>query len=93
MHEPGTVPSKSTVNEMSALGKFFKHRTASAPWLLGFVRMSIPSGIHRRGIVGGYLAFMLISKISATQLSSYFLKTLTLVERDQIRADFKKAYL
>lgn len=36
---------------------------------------------------------MLLSKISATQLSSKFLKSLTLAERDQVREDFKKAYM
>jgi hypothetical protein len=91
--KPAAFPSKYTVSHMSALLRFYRSRISSTPWCLNFIRMPLWSGVHRRGLVGGYLAFMLISKISATQLCSKFLKSLTLAERDQVREDFKKAFL
>jgi hypothetical protein len=91
--KPAPLPSRFAVDDMSALMEFYKHQTSSTPWLLDFVKMPLPSGVHRKGLVGGYLAIMLISKIAATQLSSKFLKSLTLAERDQVREDFKKAFL
>ncbi|KAH7390988.1 hypothetical protein DE146DRAFT_791170 [Phaeosphaeria sp. MPI-PUGE-AT-0046c] len=90
--EPWITPNSDTWNEVAALSHLADHKCSSTPWLLNCLIDVLPSsGVHRKAVAGGYIVFVLMTKVPGKELDSGDMGNLMPVERENLREDFKDA--
>ncbi|KAF2868630.1 hypothetical protein BDV95DRAFT_596962 [Massariosphaeria phaeospora] len=87
---PTNKPNRQTLDEIAALERLGSKTCEHAPWLYEVWWGTVQPDIHE-GIVGGYMALILMKKVPGKRLSYYEYWKLSLAQRDEIRQAFKKA--
>ncbi|KAF2868631.1 hypothetical protein BDV95DRAFT_118167 [Massariosphaeria phaeospora] len=91
--KPSTGANTDTLDEVYALQRFADIQCEHAPWLLDVSTDAVKPGTHDEEIVGGYVVFLLMTKLPGTRIIYNHYWQLSLAERDEIRREFKKALL
>lgn len=89
--QPTKKPNTDTIYELAVLSHLADRRCSSTPRLLGFELDVLPPRVHRKAVAGGYMIFVLMTKVPGRQLSSGYLWGLTPAERENLRQDFENA--
>ncbi|KAH7138575.1 hypothetical protein B0J11DRAFT_422148 [Dendryphion nanum] len=91
---PVQQANEQTINEVGALLQFRQKHSRHTPKLLNFVTDVVPSNVNGVVMVGGYIVFILMTKVPGKQIShNEFHNELTVLERNEIRQAFKKALI
>jgi hypothetical protein len=83
--------NSATVNEWSALDRLGERQCSNTPWLLGLAQGKVRSSIQEEATVGGYTAFLLMTKLNARPLNYHEFCTSSIEERNEIREAFAVA--
>ncbi|KAH7086529.1 hypothetical protein FB567DRAFT_444307 [Paraphoma chrysanthemicola] len=90
---PITTPNGDTLKEVQALQKFHDTQCATTPHSLDVVGDWQPPGVDRLGMPWGFSIFIVMTKVPGERVTSELLKNMTLDERNEVRASFKKAIM
>lgn len=61
--QPVDVPNEATLHERDALYHFWKMKTGNVPHLLAAVQDVLEPGVDEQAMVGGYVVFILMTKV------------------------------
>ncbi|XPS80049.1 hypothetical protein M3J09_012011 [Ascochyta lentis] len=90
---PVVIPHQYTSNEIIALWRLCKTSCVHSPQFMNNAMDCLMSGIDTQGMVGGFVVFILMTKVPGVQLSREILQSKTIEERNVIRKAFKTALL
>ena len=88
---PTSDPYNDTINEVQALDRLGERECPHAPWLLGFACAKVHPAVHEEAIVGGYVVFTLMTRLSAKLFDYSKFCNAAIEERDKVREAFKTA--
>jgi hypothetical protein len=84
-------PNQMTLDELDALQRFREHKCKSAPWLLDIAESPVQPGTHENEIVGGYMIWILMTKLPGERITYSTFCGKSLSERQEIRDAFRDA--
>jgi hypothetical protein len=87
------IVNRDTLNEITALDRLGEMECEHAPALLDTIISQLQAGIYEDAITGGYVVFILMTKLPGKCLSHCNFWDMSLQERDEIRGAFKEALL
>lgn len=90
---PAARPNEATVLEIEALAHLRMSNCASTPHLLAYGKDTLDEGIDEQGMVGGFVRFILMTKVPGRRLTVKEFQNFDLCQRDEIREAFKKALM
>lgn len=90
---PTDLINQDTLNEAAALDRLGELECKHAPALLDVAIKTMQPGTHEEEIPGGYLVFLLMTKLPGKRITYRDFWGLSLQERDEIRNAFKEALL
>jgi hypothetical protein len=82
-----------TIDELEALRILRDTDCAHTPQLLATISDVMPAGRDKQGMVGGFVVFILMTKVPGTPITPAMMETKTLEQMDEIRAAFKTAIM
>jgi hypothetical protein len=88
---PVAKPNDDTLQETTALRILFEMDCGNAPHLLQFAQSKVRPGMHEAGIVGGYVIFILMTKMPGSRLPYDTFCKMSRDERDKVREAFRRA--
>lgn len=91
--KPTNGPNQDTIDEIIGLDRLGSYGCESAPWLLNYTEDKVQPGTHEEEMVGGYVIFILMTKLPRVQLTCNNYWTLSLEEREEVREAFKQALM
>lgn len=92
--DPTNSPNEDTLDEMAALLRLRKRGCPSAPWLIEIQTDKVSPGMHKEGMIGGYLVYTLMTRLPGSRIDGWwFHRTLTHAKKEEIRQAFKKAFM
>lgn len=90
---PVEVPNDFTINEINALGRFRNSNSLHTPHLIDSMITQLPPGVDERGMIGGFAAFILMTKVPGERIAYESFWSRDKEEREEIRRAFKEALL
>jgi hypothetical protein len=90
---PVQIPNSATLSEFRALTWLAEVQSAHTPHYLSYAYLPVEEGIDEWGMVGGYMIFIVMTKVPGRRLSRSEFWSLSLSKRDEIRAAFKEALM
>ncbi|CAE7218915.1 hypothetical protein PTTW11_11104 [Pyrenophora teres f. teres] len=90
---PVVTPRVSTIKEMKALTIFRNENCWSAPHLISYWEGSVPEGVDKHAIAGGYMKIMFMNKLPGDTLDRETFLEKTEETREDIRRAFKAALM
>ncbi|KAF2112025.1 hypothetical protein BDV96DRAFT_689828 [Lophiotrema nucula] len=89
--EPTNTPNYMTYEEMYALDQLAEKKCEHTPWFIDCSYGIVPPGLDDYAIVGGFVAFLLMTKVPGRSLTYEEYCGKSDAERNEIRLAFKEA--
>ena len=91
--EPAEEAHKHTTDEIAALRHLRKVGCCYTPWFIDYGTDKVEPGMDRHGMVGGYVYYIVMTKVPGKKITAAWLASLPKKKRDEIRQAFKEALM